>query len=211
MYIRNFLFFVGACGLFAQERPFSFGFTTGVPITDGLQGSPDISKRYTLGALGEYRFTDHISLFVNPLYRRTGRDSEYTYIPGIGDSNVPVQTLITDRSHNLDIPVLGRYTFFLPSRKLRPFVSLGFSLNTSWREVKSLQTTQNPTTGEIRADRFSFQRQTDAYTAATVGAGVDLRLRPFHLLPEFRYSYHGKSNPSGRNDNQVDFLLSFRF
>ncbi len=211
MHIRNLLLLFSSCGLLAQERPFSFGFTTGIPITDGLQGSPDISKRYTLGALGEYRFTDHISLFVNPLYRRTGRDSEFNRIPGPSESSLPTQTLINDRSHNLDIPVLGRYTFFNPSRKLRPFVSLGFSLNTSWREVNTLQTTQNPATGESRADRFSFQRQTDAYTAATVGAGVDLRLRPFHLLPEFRYSYHGKSNPSGRNDNQVDLLLSFRF
>lgn len=203
---------VFASGLFAQERPFQFGFTAGVPLTDGLRANPDSSKRYTLGALGEYRFTDHISLFVNPLYRRTGSDYQFSYLRPIFDNpNESTRVHGTIRSHHLDLPIMGRYTFLNPDRKWRPFFAMGFSLNTSWRETKSVQTTTNNSTGESRTDPYNFNNRTNFYTAAMVGAGIDYRFARFHVLPEFRYSYHGSHNADGRKANQVDFLLSFRF
>lgn len=214
MYLHKFLPLIAAsvAGMaLAQERPFQFGFTAGVPITDGLRANPDFSKRYTLGVLGEYRFTDHISLFVNPLYRRTGTDYQFNYQPVFDNPNQSAKVHGTVRSHVLDLPIMGRYTFLNPDRKWRPFFALGFSLNTSWRETKSLEVITNNTTGQSTTNSTAFNTRTNFYTAALAGAGIDYRFAKFHVLPEFRYSYHGANNSTGREANQVDFLLSFRF
>jgi hypothetical protein len=211
MYLRKFAILFTAAILSAQDRPFSFGVTGGVPLTDGLRANPDNSKRYTFGILGEYRFTQHISLLVNPLYRRTGSDARFQTLFPIDEQTQSADLRIWDRAHNLDLPILGRYTFLDASRKWRPFVSLGFSVNTSWRETRTIQNTQNTQTGAITERVGRFNSRTNVFTSAVAGAGIDYKLPKLHILPEFRYSFHGRSNPANRESNQVDFLLSLRF
>jgi outer membrane protein W len=211
MYLNKLGIFFSVAILSAQDRPLSFGLTGGVPLTGGLRANADTSKRYTFGLLGEYRFTQHISLLVNPLYRRTGSDFRAGTLFPINELTQSVDLRIWDRAHNLDVPILGRYTFLDPNRKWRPFVSLGFSVNTSWRERKTVQTTQNTQSGAVTESIGVSNSRTSVYTSAVTGAGIDYKLPKLHILPEFRYSFHGRSNPANREGNQVDFLLSLRF
>lgn len=211
MSFSKYLFLLCPFLLLAQERPFQFGLTAGVPLTSGTRLQTDQSKRYTIGGFGEYRFTDHISLVVNPMYRRTGSDGVFNYQPDPSNPNQTQQISSLQRDHNLDLPIFGRYTFLAPTRKWRPFVNLGFSLNHSFRRVEGTVLNRNLATGESKSETFRGTSTSVFYTGVLVGAGLDYRFAKFHVLPEFRYNYHGSYNPTNRRPNQVDFLLSFRF
>jgi hypothetical protein len=194
----------------AQDRPFTFGFTAGAPLTKGVNFGNDESRRYTLGILGEYRFTDHISVQVNPLYRRTGTSSFFrgSFITG---PNTEILTGATrDRSHNLDLPVLGKYYFGAPTRSWRPFLGAGFSLNTAWREFEVNQLERNTATGETKSSVIRSSSRVRLDTGAVAAAGVDFRVPRVHIAPEFRYTFHGGYTEANRRRNQVDFLVSFR-
>ena len=215
-YMRSLLALFLSLPLIAQDSRFTFGVTGGVPIIGSgtsNYGSNNESRRYTIGPVFEYRATDHLSLVVNPLYRRIG--NSYNLF-GSANSGAPLETLnilARTRAHNLSLPILGKYTFRARQEKLRPFLSNGYSLDTSWQSSQASVTTRNTSTGEISTRRDQSDLRSPITSGIVLGGGIDYRKGRIHFLPEFRYTYTflNPSNTMLQGRNRVDALISFHF
>jgi len=208
--MRLSIAFILTLPLLAQESRFSYGVTGGVPLSGtgkSYFGYNKESPRFTIGPRFEYRFTDHVSLIINPLYRRVGNSNSFL------DSNIPGsngETLsynFRTRGHNLSLPILGKYTFRSRQEKLRPFLTTGFSLDTTWLREEATQSSSS--TGTSR--RFESDRRSIIQPDIVLGGGLEYRLGRYELSPEFRYTFVCTGNDPVKGRHQSDFLFSIRF
>jgi hypothetical protein len=209
--MRNFIFLLSTACLCGQESRFSFGATGGFSF--GSDASTRFatlnqeSRKYTIGPSFEYRFTDHVSLVVNPLYRRLGSSYSLQQFAQAGTSDIFGRT----RTHNLSLPILGKYTFRPGTEKWRPFITTGYELAKSWNEFETRQVYRDT----LAATRQTFvgksSNRSPLSNGIVIGGGVDYRFRRFYVAPEFRYTFQNPTNSSVEGRHKADLLLSIRF
>jgi len=186
--------FGAVCGL-AQR--FEAGFAGGVPLTDPLTATPPAfdatTGRWTAGPAVKIRVAAGFSLRLEALYRRFG----YRYS---GDGGAPEGAYLERTIGRWEFPLLACYRF--GRGRLRPFVSLGVSLN---RITGAGGLADDP--AELR------HRQALGYV---LGGGFEIPLGPFRLAPEIRYTHWGDRNFGVRdtalrsNLDQLDLLIGLR-
>lgn len=212
---RMFCVTVAIIGPLAAQVPqFSFGLTAGVPFAGTAPSGywHDESKRYTIGPLLQASFTEHISIVVNPLYKRTGYSTGAFNL--LRDPEGPIRVVETSsrvRGHSLELPVMGKYTFRSADKVWRPFVQSGFSFQTAWQKTEGISILSNQQLNTSTSSPFTFERRTSTDAGAVFGAGVTLRRGRLQFSPEMRYTRWGSTFSPARGRHQGDFLLTIRF
>ena len=189
------VFALGASTLFAQgyesDKPFTFGFKVGVPVTDmfasrntslfngNLADSNYYSSvpRYTFGLSGEFKMPKHLRLEVDGLYKRAGYAASNTgdIFGGSGDYNTKMNVW--------EIPALLKTNITLGH--VRPFIDFGASL----RHVSSFQTT-GYMPGAIYPTIYNNSpdlHNRNSY-GGVAGIGITFKFGVFELSPEARYT-----------------------
>jgi opacity protein-like surface antigen len=194
-----------------DELPISFGVKAGVPITDAfntVKGDQSSyftnTKRYLIGPTFELHLPLQFSIEVDALYRRLGYDY---YEPQPGGA-----VFANTTANSWQFPILVKWAF-LPG-PVRPFVDVGASV----QHVSGIEQIQSSLAAiGIKTDRpAEFNTATDV--GLTVGGGVQFKVGPVRISPEFRYTRWGSEtfrDPVqtflNTNRNQGDFLLGLTF
>ncbi|MBM3763204.1 MAG: PorT family protein [Acidobacteria bacterium] len=203
------------CIFAAQDPRFSFGFTGGLSVpsqaTQRFGTYNQESRNYAVGSILQCRFTDDISVVVNPLYRRLGSSSNLDRFALFGSSNQTNDIAQRTRTNNLSIPILGRYAFRSPQQTWHPFVTTGFELSQSWNHTDSRQTIRNSETGSTTTNTYSFSHRSGFNNGVVAGAGIDRKWGQIHFTPEFHYTFQNPTNASVEGRHRVDLLVSIRF
>ena len=207
--MRLFCFFMLTLPLAAQTSRFTLGITGGVPLGSITSSAGrEESKRYTFGPLLEISFTEHITVAVNPLYKRTG----WSFPPYSGVT--PEVEFRFDgtrsRSHSLELPVIGKYSFGAANRRWRPFLGSGFAFQAAWQRTETRGSLRNLETNMVQSLDLGSELRTPTDVGAVASAGISLRRGRFAFVPEIRYKRWGSSS-SARSRHQADFLFSIRF
>jgi len=187
----------------AWAQPFSVGVKGGFPLTDGLSNFHQLevgvtthdysnSKLYIVGPMIEVRLPLSLAIEFDALYRPVNSSQDVQFFS-------PAQTVgpVTHSSENVstwEFPILGKYRLPLPV--VKPYVEAGPSFRKtgsglSWVSSKG----------------------------ATIGAGVEVKIRRLRFGPEVRYSRWGSDRqqqpeiaffPPSKRD-QAEFLVGFSF
>ncbi len=198
------LLLLGVLRLGAQTPRFEFGVTGGVALNKRTQIVRDESRRYTFGPVVEVSLVKPITVYVNPLYRRSGWSFGPTEIvPAAGQL---ILDTVRSRSHSLELPVIGKYSFRNTSRRWRPFVGSGFSFRTAWITSENRVIARDPETNALRIMDSKHSGRTGTDNGVVVSTGIAFRHGRIQFVPELRYTRW--SNP---NRHQGDFLFSIRF
>ena len=203
---------------FAQTDHFSFGVTAGASLlrpTSSVPFAPDQSPRYTLGADFQFSLNEHVSLRVNPTYRRLGE----RFGGVIGDVNLlPFYQFLSGssklRAHSVELPVIGQYTFRQQSQQWRPFLGAGFSLQKSLSQTQQDSfTILNTQSGAQSQVNLISSRNSKLDVGAVFSSGVEFKWKRLRYSPELRYTRWGNHDvsPLVHKENQLDALVSFRF
>jgi hypothetical protein len=182
-------------------------------MTSSIPFGPDESKRYTFGLTVEASLNEHVSVNFNPLYKRTGVSMgllPYTVVP-FGQDDQLLQSSASVRSHSLELPVIGKYTFRDGDRKVRPFLGAGFSFQTAWEKTSNNLLLRNSTTGTTRTLLSSNQSRNPFDVGAVASAGVNIQQGWVTLAPEIRFTRWGDNFSFTHRRSQAEFLLSLRF
>ncbi|MEX2261872.1 MAG: porin family protein [Bryobacteraceae bacterium] len=184
---------------------FSFGLKGGVPLleparTNNISWVNDESRRYTFGPAIEFRLPDNFSVEANLLYSRIGSTSNFldTYVS-------------RTRSHSVELPLLGKYTFMPESRTWRPFVSSGFAFRKIWSVTAGTYPNFDPAGNVIGNAAFRSGSRSGLHVGAVFGGGVRLKTKLFDIVPEFRYVRWGAGTGTVTNANQAGFLVGIHF
>ncbi len=215
------------CSLPGLAQGLHLGFKAGVPITQyfetgtagGLHGSAEYSaatRRYTVGASGEWRLGNSFGFEVDALYHRMG----YVAIVHSFDSANGnfANSAIDIKGNSWDFPLLAKYRF---GRRLSPFVAAGGVV----RYVGPVRGRGELTVGSL-VDRTSTSTPLDTsdpselrkrfYPGISAGGGIELRWSRVRVLPELRYVRWTAniSAPGGLlrfPSNQFEFLAGLLF
>lgn len=171
-----------------------------MPITDAWETTKTAvtgptalgdTERWLIGPYVEFRFPLGVRLDVEAIYRRLGL--EYTPLG-------PNVTAVSSTADNWQFPVLLKWAF-LPG-PVKPFVEGGLS----FRHISGLD--------ELR-DAIQIENNS---VGGTFGGGVEFKLGPVRVSPEFRYTRWGKEafhdtlgTVVRSNLNQGDFVVGFGF
>jgi hypothetical protein len=219
------LLFASLPRLFCQG--FHVGVKGGIPLTQyfetGADGARNFSarysaatRRYTVGVVGEWGFTNSLGLEINPMYHRVGYVAVVRYFDtaGGGFRNSAVDV----KGGSWDFPLLARYRLG-PGR--RPFIGGGAVL----RYVGPVRGRGEQTDGSA-VTRISSTRPVDTrepselrkrlYPGVAAGAGLETRVGRVRVIPEFRYTRWTAniSAPGGLlrfASNQAEFLVGILF
>ena len=220
-------FLVLICALPVFCQGLHLGVKTGIPVTQyfetgatgGLHGGATYSaatRRYTVGASGEWQFTNSFGFEVDAMYHRMGYVGIVHFVDSANgnfrDSAIDV------KGNSWDFPALAKYRF---GHVMRPYVAIGALLRhvgpvrgRGEQTVGSLVTRTSSTspldTGEPSELRKRF------YPGLTAAAGLEVRVGRFRVLPEFRYAQWTAniSAPGGLlrfGPNQAEFLVGLLF
>ena len=217
------LVMVLATPAFAQRV--RFGAKGGVPIKEYFETGRSLfrrgqtvytsaTRRYTVGASAEFRFSRSVGVEVDVLYKRIG------YVRSESGRIVPV-TVIQEyevKGHSWEFPIMAKYRF---GQRIAPFVAGGLALrHIGPVRALGLETvddliSRTITITPIDTSDPSELKERD-YLGITFGVGVEFGPSRFRLLPEFRYtgwiSNIGDSrDPLRLRPNQTEFLLGFLF
>ena len=212
--MRILLLLTFSCYLLAQESRFSFGATGGFSFTarGNAVGSTNRENRpYAVGPIFQYRFTDHVSLVVNPLYRRLGSSYLLQRFPTLGSESVVSDFASRTRTHNLSVPILLKYSFGSPQRKWRPFATTGYEFGQSWNRFESKSVLTNTVTGTQQVFAGTNTDRSRLNTGVVFGGGIETKWNRFHFVPEFRYAFQNPTNSVVEGRHKADLLLSIRF
>ena len=194
------------------------GAKVGIPITDTFEtssfftigfgeGATAATRRYTVGPTVGVRLPHGLGIEFDALYRRVGFN-RLTKSSGV----VLGATHTTANSWEFPIlpkVVVGRIPF------VKPFIKGGVAFRTlsevSSTTVRSLfdsMTRSSGTSDPILTNRSSY--------GAVVGLGAEMRVGPFRLLPEMRYSRWAADRNldlqlHSNHQNQLDFILGIAF
>ncbi|MCX6610967.1 MAG: outer membrane beta-barrel protein [Acidobacteria bacterium] len=115
------------------------------------------------------------------------------------------------RTHNLSLPILGKYTFRPRTEKWRPFITTGYELGKSWNEFESRQVYRDTLAGTTQTFIGKSSNRSPLSNGIVIGGGVDYRFRRFYVAPEFRYTFQNPTNSGVESRHRADLLLSIRF
>jgi len=196
------LLVMASSGAFAQ---LSFGARGGLPFTDFFHAVSNpgetfqsSSTRFILGPTVEFHLPGGFGLEADALYRHFQYNGSFNQ----------VDVLVKSKANSAwEFPLLVKYR--APGAFVRPYVDGGVAWN-RWSGVK--QITQLANIGLSTNSNVS-----GINTGFVVGAGIELRLPIFKLLPEIRYTRWGAKNITDlggalqSNRNQAEFLLAVTF
>jgi hypothetical protein len=224
-YSPAFWVLISAVPVFSQG--FHLGVKAGIPMTQyfetGVTGSlhggavySAATRRYTIGVSGEWRLTSSFGFEADAMYHRMG----YVGIVNYFDSaNGNFQnSAIEVKGDSWDFPLLAKYRF---GHAIRPYVAAGGVV----RYVGPVRGRGEQTAGSLAAETSStVPLDTDEpselrkrfYPGLTAGAGLEVRIGRFRVLPEFRYTRWTAniSAPGGLlrfASNQAEFLAGVLF
>ncbi|MBZ5583019.1 MAG: PorT family protein [Acidobacteriia bacterium] len=204
----------------AWSQSFRFGLKAGVPITEYFEmGSSTpgaysaATRRYTVGASGEWRLKPALGFEADVLYHRMGYVGIVnTFNRANGDYS---NSAIDVKGNSWDFPVMAKYRFG------RPYVAGGGVL----RYVGPVRGRGELTTGSL-VTRSSTTVPLDTtepselrkrfYPGLTAAGGIEIGAGRLRLLPELRYT-RWTANIGGPGaslrfaPNQVEFLLGMLF
>ena len=197
--------------------PFTQYFETGT--TGSLHGSAEYSaatRRYTLGASGEWRMTHAFGFEADALYHRMGYVGLVNYFDS-ANGNFS-NSAIDVKGDSWDFPVMAKYRF---GRVVRPYVAGGGVLRyvgpvhgRGEQTIGSL-VTRTGTTSPLDTTEPSELRKR-FYPGLTVAGGIEIGRARLRVLPEFRYT-RWTANISGPNGvlrfapNQAEFIVGVLF
>jgi hypothetical protein len=206
----------------ALGQHFEFGVKAGVPLTSFFDvGSPQGSthggssysaatRRYTIGASGEWRVTRSLGIEINAMYHRLGYDADISSV-----ANFVTMSSFRVSGGSWDFPILAKY-------RVKTFSSLYISAGGTVRHIGPVHETGQQTvievssvTTPIKTDSPSdFQKR--VYPGATAGVGSNLNKFHLHILPELRYTrwlsnISHAAGPIRLTPNQFEFLLGVTF
>ena len=214
--MRLIFFLLLSIPALAQWKHLSLGVTGGVPfnrMTSSVPFGPDESKRYTVGITIEAKLNEHVSVNFNPLYKRTG--VRFGLLPNTnlvlleGDQLVASSSQV--RSHSLELPVIGKYTFRSGDRKVRPFLGAGFSFQTAWQRYDTNILIRNAARATQSTILMSDRFRTPFDVGAVASAGVNIRQGWVTVAPEIRFTRYADAYSLTHRRSQTEFLLSLRF
>ncbi len=190
--MRLIFTFVLPLSLFSHNgNTYRSGVTGGVPLnrmTTSIPFGPDESKRYTFGFTVETSLNEHVSVNFNPLYKRTG--VRFGPLPDANFSLPPGQQLLQSsaqvRSHSLELPVIGKYTFRDGDRKVRPFLGAGFAFQTAWQQNDNRLLIRNTATASNQSVSSSRSFRTPFDVGAVASAGLNIRQDGQSSRPEIQ-------------------------
>lgn len=215
----------------SAESPVGLSAKIGVPVSEtfetnsfhalavGRQEGYSATRRYTAGLGGEVRLPHRLGAEVDVLYKRLGYDiiSSTSAIPVIYE-----HTWTT--ANSWEIPVMATYR---AGRVLglTPRFLAGISFRTVTGASTIGQCVPNaPAYSSLCVTTEPNRQVTDPHLSnrssigATFGAGIEKRLGPLRLTPEFRYTRWRADAGSERpfvelrsNPNQLDFLFGIGF
>jgi hypothetical protein len=217
-----FVFTLPACG-----QGIHAGLKLGVPITQyfetgstgSLHGSADYStatRRYMLGASGEWRLTNAFGFEVDALYHRMGYVAIVNFVNSANGnfSNSSIDV----KGNSWDFPIMAKYRF---GRAVRPYVAGGGVL----RHVGPVRGRGEQTIGTL-VTRTSSINPLDTtepselrkrfYTGLTAAGGIEIGEGRLRVLPEFRYT-RWTANITGPGGllrfapNQAEFMIGILF
>jgi hypothetical protein len=204
-----------------------FGLKLGVPLTQyfetgvsgSLHGTAEYSaatRRYTLGASGEWRMTHAFGFEADALYHRMGYVGLVNYFDS-ANGNFS-NSAIDVKGDSWDFPVMAKYRF---GRVVRPYVAGGGVLRyvgpvrgRGEQTIGSL-VTRTGTTSPLDTTEPSELRKR-FYPGLTVAGGIEIGRARLRVLPEFRYT-RWTANISGPNGvlrfapNQAEFIVGVLF
>ena len=197
--------------------PFTQYFETGT--AGSLHGSADYSaatRRYTLGASGEWRLTNAFGFEVDALYHRMGYVGLVNYFDS-ANGNFS-NSAIDVNGDSWDFPVIAKYRF---GRVVRPYVAGGGVLRyvgpvrgRGEQTVGSLVTRTSSTSPLDTTEPSELRKR--FYPGLTVASGIEIGGGHLRVLPEFRYT-RWTANISGPGGllrfapNQAEFIVGVLF
>ena len=223
--LRAWLVLAGTFPLAAQGV--HAGLKLGVPLTPyfdtgtqvSLAGSAEYSaatRRYTLGATVEWRWTGAFGFEGDALYHRMG----YVAIVNLFNSATGAYTnsAIDVKGNSWDFPLLTKYRF---GRVVRPFVAGGGVLRyVGPVRGRGQQTTGSLVTGTSIPSVIDTTQPSELrkrfYPGLTAAGGIELGVGRIRVLPEVRYT-HWTANVSGLGGmlrfapNQAELLVGILF
>jgi len=203
------------------------GLKLGVPLTQyfetGVSGSLHgtaeyfaATRRYTLGASGEWRMTHAFGFEADALYHRMGYVGLVNYFDS-ANGNFS-NSAIDVKGDSWDFPVMAKYRF---GRVVRPYVAGGGVLRyvgpvrgRGEQTIGSL-VTRTGTTSPLDTTEPSELRKR-FYPGLTVAGGIEIGGGHLRVLPEFRYTRWTAniSGPGGLlrfGPNQAEFVVGVLF
>jgi hypothetical protein len=187
----------------------TFGVQVGAPAQIPLGQS--INKMpFVFGPSVNVRGSSNLSLESGVMFYRLGERSDDTLFFGTPEGAF---TLGWERWRGsaIELPFLVRYRFLGERRGWQPFISAGPALRRTSIDSTRVTTTLGgqPSGGTIApaVDTTSVRWNVDP----VAGVGVSLRTGRSSVEPQVRYSYWGAGTHSVVLQNQVYFLVNFRF
>ena len=194
-----------------QAQHLGIGVKGGAVFTDTFTNIPvsnvrtDESKRYTVGPMVELELPKGFGMEFDALYRRIG----FTDV-----SNVAGPSVVRERDHSWEFPILGKYT--LRRWASQPFVSSGYSFR-SVSGAYSGTYEQHVVLPVGPVQRFDGKTSYEGTGGFVLGGGVEFHVSRIRIAPELRYTrWNGvfaDSGPSGlfrsSTQNQVELLFGF--
>ena len=186
------LFLLATTSVFAQ--PFSAGIKGGVPLTDLLETSQNISlynasnQHYVIGGVAELRLPLGFGVEFDALYRH------------LQISNVSTSFTLAAGGGNWEFPLLLKYRFHFPV--VRPYVDAGVAWDTLTGIKQAVELQRNTVMGYV------------------AGFGVDIHAIVLHISPEIRYTRWSSQQVNvvqssisvlQTNPNQAEFLVGITF
>jgi hypothetical protein len=184
----------------AWAQNISVGVKAGIPLTDGLSDfhtlAVDVtthdysnSKQYIVGPMIEVRLPLSLAIEIDALYRPVNSSQDVQFLPPVGPVNHSSENVST-----WEFPLLGKYRLPLPV--VKPYVEAGPSFRKTFSGLSWV------------SDK-----------GATIGAGVEVKIKRLRFGPEVRYSRWGSDAhpppsvaffPPSKRD-QAEFLVGFSF
>ncbi len=201
-------YLAGTCVAYGQRV--SYGVMGGASTLEPTQASQDESRRYVVGAALEVSLFRGFAVETDFFYRHNGFSDQFNDVSGIfsGASVVPISASDRFRLDVFELPVVGKY-YFLRDAKVQPFVLTGFSFRKAFSNVDSSTTYSN--NGVVSPTNSSSSFWTPTNVGATVGAGLNWRLGPISVSPQFRYTFWGATPNVGLSKQQADVLVGITF
>jgi hypothetical protein len=176
--MRTTLFFFLLAGILAAQ-PITFGVKGGLRLTgDQASDSPSESKPYVVGPMVTAKLPLGFRLEFDALYRRVGYRS--TEIDLVGD-------LVNSRArgNSWEFPILVRRTFWHGV-----YAGIGYAprvINGGGHSAGLYVTSLSPLQKVFRENDFSGEW--DTTHGLVTAAGIERRVGPLLIAPEFRYTY----------------------
>jgi len=185
-----------SCLVFLHAEPFSFGVRGGVPLTARPSTAAALNldiERWTVGPTVEFRLPFNLSVGADALYRRTNQSNDVSIFGANFRSS--------SRTHFLELPYYGTYR--LNAGLFRPFVRGGGAAARYSRDAR-LACVDTPSVCAAVPGTASGIGARGWSHGFLFGGGIQAKMGPLKLEPEFRYTRwisgalleHGRNQPS---------------